>query len=123
LRASPALEHFVRCSKSPQGLVQRAKIILELVSGKSKGSVAREQKITKKTVAKWCKRWYKSCDKFIEIENNPEITRKELKEKEFMRKGMLAVWQHLSIEADTRRESGGWFSKNYYLVPYSRFSA
>ena len=58
--------------------MQRAKIILELASGKTKGGVAREQKINKKTIAKWYKRWCHNNDKLIEIEKNPDITLKEL---------------------------------------------
>lgn len=72
------LEHFIRCPKSAQGLVLRAKIILEPASGKSKHSVVKDMKTTKKTVSKWCKRWNKNYDSIIEIENNPDITPKEI---------------------------------------------
>jgi len=47
-------EHFIRRPKSAQGLVRRAEIILELASGKSKRGVAKDQKVTKNTVSKWC---------------------------------------------------------------------
>ncbi len=71
------LEHFIRCPKSAQGLAQRAEIILQLASGKSKCSVIKDLKITKKTVSKWCKRWRENYDNLIEVENNPDITPKE----------------------------------------------
>jgi len=75
------LEHFTRCSKSSQGLVQRAKIILALASGKSKCSVMKELDVTKKTVTKWCKRWNEACDNLVEYEKDPGITRKEYSQK------------------------------------------
>ncbi len=71
------LEHFIRRPKSAQGLVRRAEIILELASGKSKRGVAKDQKVTKNTVSKWCECWREDNDSLIEIENNPDITPKE----------------------------------------------
>lgn len=80
-KAKKILEHFTRCSKSCQSLVKRSKIILSLGSGKKKKQVAREEKVDKKTVKKWCNRWNEGVEQLIECENNPEITPKEYSQK------------------------------------------
>ena len=72
------LQSFIRSHNSAQSLVQRAKIILELASCKSKYSVAKELKVDKKTFAKWCKRWNESYDALIEIANNPDTKARQL---------------------------------------------
>lgn len=71
------LEHLTRCSKSPQMLVQRASIILELGENKAIRQVARELGINKNTARKWYKRWQKRFTKLSEIENDPEIKKKQ----------------------------------------------
>ncbi len=75
------LEHFVRCSKTPQRLVQRSQIIILLADGKGKRQVARELKVDKKTVKKWCNRWNESFTKLIEIEDEDGIKHREYVER------------------------------------------
>lgn len=75
------MEHFIRCPKSAQGLVKRAKIILGLASGKSKRSVAKEQKVAKNTITKWCNRWNKESACLMEMENNPDVSSEDIFEK------------------------------------------
>jgi transposase len=72
------LEKIIRASKSPQRLVQRSQIIILLADGKGKRQVARELKVDKKTVKKWCNRWNESFEQLIEIENEKEMKQIEL---------------------------------------------
>ncbi len=80
-KAKKVLEHFIRCSKSSQSLVERSKIILSLASGKKKKQVAREEEVDKKTVKKWCNRWNEGVEQLVECENNPDLTPKEYSQK------------------------------------------
>ncbi len=51
------LKRFSRKRKSPQWLVQRAQIILQLAKGYSLSETARQLSIDRKTVRMWYERW------------------------------------------------------------------
>lgn len=61
-------EHWIRCPSSPQWLVIRCRIILELNNGKPKKQIAREQNKMVSTVRKWSKRWCKVNKKLAKLE-------------------------------------------------------
>jgi len=61
-------EYWVRCSTSPQWLVNRCQIILTLNEGKPKLRIAREQKKNIKTIRKWSKRWKRANKELSELE-------------------------------------------------------
>jgi len=75
--AKKILQHLTRCSKTPHGLVLRVKIIPALASGKGIRLAARELKIDKKTVKKWCRRQNEAHPGILTAESDPEITPKQ----------------------------------------------
>ena len=64
-----SFEYWVRCHTSPQWLVNRCQILLELNEGKAKYQVAREQKKDIKTIRKWSKRWERSNKELSKLED------------------------------------------------------
>ncbi len=76
-------EYWIRCPSSPQWLVIRCQIILELNDGKPKKQIAREQRKRINTVRKWSKRWLKVNRKLSKLEAT-EIKPKDYREKVLM---------------------------------------
>jgi transposase len=73
-------EYWIRCPSSPQWLVIRCLIILELNDGKPKKQIAKEQRKRINTVRKWSKRWLKVNRKLSKLEAT-EIKPKDYREK------------------------------------------
>ncbi len=72
------IEHTVRCTTSPQRLVSRCKIILDLADGIPIKTIARNQGIDRKTIKKWRQRWLNSIEK-LNIAESEDINDKEYK--------------------------------------------
>jgi transposase len=73
-------EYWIRCSSSPQWLVSRCCIILDLNNGKPKKQIAREQRKGINTVRKWAKRWLKENRKLSKL-GGTDIKPKDYREK------------------------------------------
>ena len=56
-RQRAALERLIRRQTSPQRLVRRAELILEMASGATNAAVARRLKHTRKVATLWRRRW------------------------------------------------------------------
>ena len=63
------IDHVVRCTKSPQRLVFRGEIILDLANGIPIRAIARKKGIDKNTVKKWRQRWLDSSEKLNQAES------------------------------------------------------
>jgi hypothetical protein len=66
-------EYWIRCSTSPQWLVNRCRIILGLDAGKAKYQVAREQRKNIKTVRNWSKRWCRVNKELSSLEGKTDM--------------------------------------------------
>ena len=78
-------EYWIRCPSSPQWLVIRCLIILELNNGKPKKQIAREQRKTINTVRKWAKRWLKENRKLAKLETT------DIKPKDYRKKVLISL--------------------------------
>lgn len=63
----PILEQFVRQRESPQGLAERAQIILRSLEGLSPGRVAKGLALSRNTVKKWVRRWNSAEPKLVAL--------------------------------------------------------
>jgi len=71
------LEHTIRKTTSPQRLVCRSQIILNLDNGLSKRKTALKMGIDKKTVQKWANRWSSVQSELLEAERSEDLKHKE----------------------------------------------
>ncbi len=78
-------EYWVRCSASPQWLVNRCQIILILNEGKPKYQIAREQRINIKTVRKWSRRWKRENKELSKLEAT------DIKDKDYRKRIIKAL--------------------------------
>jgi len=67
-----ALERLQRRRSTPQSLVKRVKIILELARGTSVSETARRIKVGRRIVHKWGTRWGEAIPRMESLEGSPE---------------------------------------------------
>ncbi|NEO17629.1 helix-turn-helix domain-containing protein, partial [Moorena sp. SIO3E8] len=71
------LEQLVRRHSSPQGLVERVRVILLAAEGMNNTQIAQKLQLARNTVRTWRKRWSVATERLISIEAKG-ITDKEL---------------------------------------------
>lgn len=69
------LEEMIRCRLLPQGLVQRAKIVLKAAEGTKNKVISQDLKVKEETVGRWRKRWLLAMPDFAIYETKPKMLR------------------------------------------------
>ena len=69
------LEEMIRCRLLPQGLVQRAKIVLQAAEGTKNKVISQDLKVKEETVGRWRKRWLLAIPDFAIYETKPKMLR------------------------------------------------
>lgn len=78
-------EYWIRCPNSPQWLVIRCQILLDLNAGKSRKQTARDNKKVINTVRKWSKRWLKVNKELCKLEHT------DIKDKDYQKKVLVCL--------------------------------